>query len=407
MRKMLLEPARELRVAEGYDVAVCGGGVAGIAAALAAARCGAKTVLLEREYLAGGLATAGLIAVYLPLCDGEGRQVSFGIAEELLRLSVRRGFEGDALGFRAWVAPDASVTREDRVRERFRVRFNPQLFAVDAERLLLDAGVTLRYGSAVCAAAVEEGRVTHLVVESKSGRTAIAVGRVVDCTGDADIVHQAGEKEALFSQGNVLAAWYCSADGGTTRLHMVGACDLPEEEKKNGRAPEYLSGRRFGGLDAAELTEQVVLSHENALRHFLKEGPYGERHVLCTLPTIPQIRMTRRIDGEYCMGSGEAHREFADSVGLYADWRKRGPVFELPFSTLHGSRVRNLICAGRCISVTDAQWDVTRVIPVCAVSGQAAGTAAALFDDFTRADVARLQKTLSENGVILRELDLP
>ena len=87
------EKAREIPLAGEYDVIVAGGGVAGIAAALAAARHGAKTLLLERTYLLGGLATAGLVTVYLPLCDGEGHQVSFGLAEELLRLSVSRGFE--------------------------------------------------------------------------------------------------------------------------------------------------------------------------------------------------------------------------------------------------------------------------------------------------------------------------
>ncbi len=67
-----------------YDVAVCGGGIAGIAAALSAARTGARTILVEREYVLGGLATLGLIVIYLPLCDGSGVQMSGGIAEELL-----------------------------------------------------------------------------------------------------------------------------------------------------------------------------------------------------------------------------------------------------------------------------------------------------------------------------------
>ena len=79
-------------ITEQYDVAVCGGGIAGIAAALAAAREGKKVVLIEKQFMLGGLATAGLITIYLPLCDGKGRQVSFGLAEELLRLSITYGF---------------------------------------------------------------------------------------------------------------------------------------------------------------------------------------------------------------------------------------------------------------------------------------------------------------------------
>ena len=73
------------------EVLVAGGGIAGIAAALAAARTGADVLLLEREYILGGLGTAGIVTIYLPLCDGMGNQVSFGIAEELLRLSIQHG----------------------------------------------------------------------------------------------------------------------------------------------------------------------------------------------------------------------------------------------------------------------------------------------------------------------------
>ena len=76
-----------------YDVAVCGGGFAGISAALAAAREGKSVVLFEKEYMLGGLGTAGLVTIYLPLCDGYGHQVSFGIAEELLKLSITYGAE--------------------------------------------------------------------------------------------------------------------------------------------------------------------------------------------------------------------------------------------------------------------------------------------------------------------------
>ena len=88
------EKAKQIPVYGEYDVAVVGGGIAGIAAALAASRHGAKTVLIEKQFALGGLATLGLVTIYLPICDGCGRQVSFGIAEELLKLSMKYGCEG-------------------------------------------------------------------------------------------------------------------------------------------------------------------------------------------------------------------------------------------------------------------------------------------------------------------------
>ena len=170
------------KISENCDVLVCGGGFAGISAALAAARQGKKTILLEKEFILGGLGTAGLVTMYLPLCDGMGRQVSFGIAEE--------------------------------------------------------------------------------------------------------------------------------------------------------------------------------------------------------------------------------HKYFEDSVGMVSDWRKRGPVYEVPFRTLYSGKIKNLITAGRCTSVTDSMWDIMRVIPCCAVTGQAAGTAAAMTDDFTKLDVKKLQCELEANGVVLHENQL-
>ena len=125
-----------------------------------------------------------------------------------------------------------------------------------------------------------------------------------------------------------------------------------------------------------------------------------------SIASIPQLRMTRRLRGEYTLDESEMHRYFDDSVGMVSDWRKRGPVYEVPFSTLYSADVKNLIMAGRCTSVTDSMWDIMRVIPCCAVTGQAAGTAAALTEDFTAIDIRQLQQTLRNNRVVLHEQDL-
>jgi hypothetical protein len=116
--------------------------------------------------------------------------------------------------------------------------------------------------------------------------------------------------------------------------------------------------------------------------------------------------MTRKLVGEYVLSDKEMHTYFENSIGMVSDWRKRGPVYEVPFGTLYSKKVKNLIMAGRCTSVTEPMWDIMRVIPCCAVTGQAAGTAAALSDDFSALDIKLLQKVLEENKVILHEKDL-
>ena len=100
------------------------------------------------------------------------------------------------------------------------------------------------------------------------------------------------------------------------------------------------------------------------------------------------------------------HKEFTDSVGLFPDWKKCGPIYELPFSCLKGEKIKNLLAAGRCISSDDQLWDITRVIPVCAVSGEAAGTAAALNCDFNKIDITALQHKLRHQGVKIHEKEL-
>ncbi len=398
----LTEKARQIPADRVCDTLVAGGGIAGIAAALAAARGGNKVLLVESQYVLGGLATAGLVVIYLPLCDGEGRQVSFGIAEELLRLSVQDGHEGD--GCPAWLAGGDEAARKSR---RFEVQYNPNVFAIRAEQLLLREGVEILYGSSVCDAVVEDGRITHTVLETPAGREAVQVTNVIDATGDADVCRLAGEDTAVFAQGNVPAGWYYATKEGVNKLKMLGFADIPDDQKTEEQKQAAKNSVRFTGLDADELSRLTVLSHRMLLEDFLKAGAYSETHALSSIASIPQIRMTRRLTGAYIQHDSEMHRVFADSVGLFADWRKRGPVYELPFSTLYGNKVKNLLAAGRCISVTDAMWDITRVIPVCAVSGQAAGTAAAMTaGSFADLPMAALQQKLTATGVVLHEQEL-
>lgn len=384
------------------DVLVAGGGIAGIAAALSAAREGKKVILCERAFLLGGLATAGLVTIYLPLCDGYGRQVSFGLAEELLLLSLKN-CEYKTRGYLDWI--EEPETHHDETTMRYQTEFNPQVFAINAEQQLLREGVEILYGTTAVASVVENGKINAVICEGKADRFAITTRAVVDSTGDADLAKFSGAPTALFQQGNVLAAWYYSANENGFTRHMIGACDKPDEDK-DGSEEKPIGNRRFASIDTAELSEQTILSHASSYNHFLQSRAKDPTFEPATLATIPQVRMTRRIDGEYTLNTPEMHTYFEDSIGLVSNWKKRGPVYEVPFRTLYSSKVQNLFFAGRCTSCTDAMWDIMRVIPCCAVTGEASGLAAALWAQNDALDVRALQAKLSSRGVILHEKDL-
>ncbi len=383
-----------------YDIAVCGGGFAGISAALAAAREGKKVALFEKQYMLGGLGTAGLVTIYLPLCDGYGHQVSFGIAEELLRLSVTYGAEAQYP--ENWL--DGKGTRTEKG-SRYMVQYNTHLFSILAEKLLLEENVDIFYGSYVVGIETGDQKIKGLAVVNKSGETVYYTRSVVDATGDCDIAAFAKAPTDTFKQGNILAGWYYYADTSGYHLKQLGASDIPEEEQ-NGNAPKLLIDRRFTGLDGKELSEMVCLSHQAILNDWLKRRSGNPDVAIATLATIPQIRMTRKIVGEYTLSHEETHTYFEDSIGMVSNWKKRGPIYEVPFRTLYTKKVKNLIVAGRCTSVNETLWDVMRVIPCCAVTGQAAGTAASITDDFSALDIAYLQEKLRKNGVVLHEKEI-
>lgn len=397
----ITEKEKKINIGGEYDVVVAGGGIAGISAALATARQGKSVLLLERMFMLGGLATAGLVTIYLPICDGKGRQVSYGIAEELLRLSVKLGFEpfmdgispcGNERGM-AWLTGD----EQGKKKSRFEVQFNANAFAILCEQLLLENGVQILYGTSICDTVVENKKIIAVITENKSGRIAYRGKSFVDASGDADLCYLSGAKTENFTQGNVLASWYYEMINGEYRLKMLGFADIPDKYKK----AEDKSKKRYTGLEAEEISEMVVESHKNLLNDFLKKDGISKDHALTNIASIPQLRMTRRIVGAYTMNDEEVFKSFPDSIGMISDWRKAGPVYEIPFSCLYGKDIKNLITCGRCISVTDDMWDISRVIPPCAVTGEAAGIAAAISDNFEELDYSMLATKLKNAGVKL------
>jgi hypothetical protein len=403
LAKFISEPAREIPVVHSCDVLVLGGGVAGIAAAMAAARNGRDVLLIEREYTLGGMATLGLITIYLPICDGRGHQVVYGIGEELLKLSIEHGAEANYPS--AWLDGD---DMEQRVNHRYLTQFNPHLFALRVERLLLDLGVRIMYGTLACGAVRSADRIDSVIIENKSGRSAVEARSVIDCTGDADLCAMAGAKTELHAGGNGLASWYYYFSEGKVSLKMFGLADVvPEDEPDDQKNADYGAvmvesldrNLRFSGVDGEELSDAVVAAHEKMYADILDQHSRDEAFVPVTISSIPLVRMSRRLVGAYTMDDTENDKLMDDSIGIATDWRKRGMVYELPFRTLYTPDISNLLVAGRDISVTDAMWDITRVIPNCAVTGEAAGTAASLGSDFPNLPVKELQdRLLSQNA---------
>lgn len=397
----IFEEARTLEVRGDYDVVVAGGGFAGVAAAVSAARQGARTLLIEREYTLGGLGTLGQIVVYEPICDGLGHQVCFGLAEELLKLSIRYGAQAEYPKY--WLE---GGTPEQRREKRYRTQFNPYVCAIALEQFLLSSGVKLLYGTAVCGLHVEDALAKALIVENKTGRYAFSCKAVIDVTGDANLYKMAGVDTALHAGGNSLVGWHYVLRDQHNQIRKYGRVRVKEHDCAKSDAEKAAEAKRYAAVDAEEITEMMIDSHRFVLEDFLKHGGVSETYDLTSIATIPQVRMTRRICGAYTMDVSQVHMTFDDSVGMYGNWRQKEDIFEVPFRTLYNGKIRNMLTAGRSISVTDALWDLSRVIPVCAVTGEAAGIAAAISDDFPNLDVADIQKALRRRGVPLHESEL-
>ena len=391
------------------DVVVAGAGVAGAAAALEAARGGLKTALVEKTILVGGLATAGLVNIYLPLCDGNGTLVTAGIAEEFLHLSIRYGPGDVPTGWRQGRnAPEPA---------RYRVAFSPASLALALDEVLEEAGVELWLDTAVCAPAMAGERIVGLEVENKSGRGLIRAKCTVDATGDADVASRAGAACAQGENWTTIWALQASLEGAQRAAAAADATPLLEMVRLGGDdagrgAPDR---PKWGGTDGRDVSGFALASRRLLREHYRKRyAELGERarHQLfpLALPSMAQFRTTRRIAGLDTLSDGQHGRHVPDSVGLVADWRKAGFVWEVPYGVLLPRTVKGLLAAGRCISAEGDAWQVMRVIPPAALTGQVAGIAAALAArrDTTpdALDVEDIQRELAHRGIPCHHRDV-
>jgi hypothetical protein len=407
MTAFITEPSRQIPIDASYDVAVIGGGIAGVAAALAAARQGVNVVLIEKQFGLGGLATLGNVIMYLPICDGNGKQVMGGICEELLHLSVAE-LKTPLPKARFNPVPDCWLSKDEnenlqteRSRKRFLTAFNPYAFQMAMEELIQKNGITLMYDTVVCQVIREGDQLTHLIVENKSGRLGIAAKQFIDASGDADVC-ALSHCQTYKSANNVPAAWYYEIHNGELRLAVHSNAYDKEHYQGNGAVGPF-----FSGVDHKDVTGHVLETRRLLNEKLNKKRndnpddsiyPFG-------IASIPGFRVTRCLQNQFMLGEHHMHTWLDDCVGFTSDWRRRGPVYPIPLRALQTDTISNLFVAGRCISADHSVVDVTRAIPTCAVSGEACGDAAAILikDKITDniVPVEKLQKLLIDTGNLL------
>lgn len=386
---------------KGYrDIIVAGGGVAGVAAALSAARAGKKVLLLEKTNLLGGLATIGLINLFVPMCNGRGKQIIFGMAEEFLRLSVKYGYDSIP---EEWKNGEPEKPTD----VRYIARYSPQIFALALTELLQKEGVEILFDCIVSRPVMNGGHCEGLVLESKSGREFYKAGIVIDTTGDADILFRSGMptvqgKNYFTYIGHTISLENCkkAVEANNIRL-ALGGCSGGHADLYGHNHPEEM--KFFTGTTVEDITD-FLIRNQRLLLEKIKPENRTARDIV-TLPTMPQFRTTRRIDGDCTLLESDKYRHFDDSIGAIGDFERRDFLYEVPFRTLVRSGYDNLITAGRSASADGYAWDVVRVIPPAIITGQAAGAAAAQALDTGKAiaaiEIGTLQASLAKANVMI------
>ncbi len=396
------------------DVLVCGGGCAGIAASLSAARNGAKTLLVERAGFAGGILTT----VGLPYFDGlidkrSGRFVVKGIALELLRgLGVAKA--------NAKHIDDLPAELTTKFWMSVRV---PNIEAVKclADDLILEEQDNLRvlFHSTACDVEVKEGRVVAVRIANKDGLVRVEAAQVIDCTGDADIATWAGcpveSKTTLplmpmtmhFRIGNVKPNKEASAAAKQVLIDAHKRGELPEFYGPGlmfAFAPDevYVHATRIPGdaTDAADFSRAEMQGRKDAMTIFklwkAKVPGFEESYYIESGPYLG-VRDTRRIVGESVLTTDDLKQStrYADAIATgcwFLDIHPPNTTTDKPFAgegfqpdpydisyrTMVPRKVSNLLVAGRCHSATQEAAASSRVTVTAMALGEAAGCAAAL-----------------------------
>ncbi|MDO9404398.1 MAG: FAD-dependent oxidoreductase [Polaromonas sp.] len=435
------ELPRQIPVHDETDVLVLGGGPSGVAAAIAAARGGARVILLERYNHLGGLSTGGLVIWIDRMTDWSGAHVIQGLGAEFMHRLGHEAVAGPASA--EWGSRDEEKAAYWGLRTAafhgvvtHSPTIDPEQLKLVYHQMVREAGVDLILHAWMAAPIVSEGRVTGAIFESKQGRRAVLAKVVVDTTGDGDLYAAAGADYAsdidaadihhcintswMFA-GVDMPRWLAFRSGEPHRYSAMlaqGRSELGSFEKPivswRDDVAVFLGPRKSGYscLDVDEMTQvewESRLSMMSHLAFYRAHAPGFEKaYVMLSAPQIGS-RHSRRLVGVKSIRRGawgEGAVE-ADEIGISPSPSPQFPSISVPYGALVPTALEGVLAAGKHISCDTNSHNVMREIPQCWLTGQAAGAAAALAVDSgvlpRQVDVSRLQTLLGAQGVPIRQ----
>lgn len=397
-----------------YDIIVAGGGPAGCTASIAAAREGKKVLLVEALGNLGGLGTSGMVPAWCPFSDGE-KVIYRGLAYKIFE-EAKKGVPFEPADKTDWVA------------------INPEYLIGVYDRNVKEAGVDILFFSRIAGVELSsEGVVDCVNIANKAGLTPYKAKVYIDCTGDGDVAVWAGADYFKGdSEGNLQKSTFCFSVANVNEEAYLSGPELhsghnPEspsvQAARSGNYPlldthccHNLVGPgvvQFNAnhvdipdtTDPVQLSEAMILGRRIAEQHLemLKEyrpDAFSEAFIVKTA-ILPGIRDSRRIKGDYVFTAEDwyARRSFPDEIGrncYFIDVHKEGhedihyrpgESHGIPYRVLTPEGLKNVIVAGRCISADEESFGSLRVMPVCLVTGEAAGVAASMAADTDTPDV--------------------
>jgi len=390
----IVEPARSIPVVDSADVVVVGGGPAGFAASIAAAREGCDVLLLERGYFLGGLFTGCDVTLlndmYSPTPDGRVQAV-YGLCDTLCRRL-------DEHKMTVWAGTPPNV--------------DPEAAKYFMERMCVEAGVRILYGVQAAQVSMSGDSIAAVILETKSGRVAVESKFVVDCTGDGDILEWTGEDFKEYKY-DISSMWRAGGVGNGT----FGAV-TPHQGVRTGHLGSGIEG--VDGLDMYVLTKaQIELRQRmwDTIQDLRKDADSSDAYIL-SAPTVVGVRITRVLNSVFNVSvegavEGKTYDDVIGFTGADSTISWKGEqipgihrkIWQIPYRSMVPKKIHNLLVAGRCFGFEEGLMYDAREVGTCIMTGEAAGTAAAQAVvsrcSGREVDITSLQKTLRANGVKL------